>query len=240
MVLCYYGFVSVWVLVLANLLLYPPIYLRVHDIGHASPSRRFGWAARFVPVSNPIWGGTRVFIEMHKDHHIYLGTDKDPWLPYYTGHPLRALFFNFIELEYSLGAYVRRRGVDRELLANVAFNLVCLACGLLVFHWIYAIHVLSQRVVHTIGIYFFNFYTHRATFSADAAIGTWDREEHMGALLPVLRGVWGRGIDGLAYHNRHHCIGQMHVPVENYQYLTDTGHFTRFCDGWPIAEIQKI
>jgi len=90
------------------------------------------------------------------------------------------------------------------------------------------------------GIFFFNFYTHRATFSANAAIGTWDREKDIGRLLPVLRGVWGRGIDGLVYHNRHHCLGQMHVPVQNYRYLTDTGRFTNYCDEWPITEIKRL
>src|SRR5262245_37708087 len=81
MVACHYGYLPLWALVLVNVVVYPAVYLRVHDIGHAVPERCFGWAARFVPVSNPLWGGTRVFAFTHKYHHIYLGTDRDPWLP---------------------------------------------------------------------------------------------------------------------------------------------------------------
>lgn len=241
MVLCHLGWLPVWGLVLANLVLYPGIYLRVHDIGHGSPTGRFGWAARFVPASNPIWGGTRVFAEIHREHHKYLGTDRDPWLPYYAGHPLRALFFNFIEPEYSFRAFAKSRGVDRELLANVLFNAACLAAGLAVFQWTYVIHVFSLRVVHMTGIFFFNFYTHREDFSADAPIGAWERAEDLKSMLPWLRAVWGRDlIDGVLYHNRHHCMGQVHVPVQNYKHLPDTGNFTRYNDEWPIREIQRL
>jgi hypothetical protein len=57
-------------------------------------------------------------------------------------------------------------------------------------------------------------------------------------VLPLLRLVWGRDtIDGLVYHNRHHCLGQQHVPVQNYKYLTDTGVFNRSVPQWPIPSI---
>jgi hypothetical protein len=228
MVLCYLGYLPVWGLLLANLVLYPEIYLRVHDIGHACSLGRLGLAARFVPVSNPLWGGTRVFAVVHAEHHAHLGTDSDPWRPYYVGHPLRALLFNLIEPEYSLRSFIRLRGIDRELVMNTLYNAVCLAACLAVFQWVYVIHLVSQRVVHGVGIFFFNFYTHRATLSSSAPIGTWERAGDLRAILPVLRTVWGADtIDGLIYHNRHHCVGQQHVPVRNYKYLTDTGIYTR-------------
>ncbi|MFZ5894799.1 MAG: hypothetical protein ACOY0T_27300 [Myxococcota bacterium] len=235
------GFAPLWALLLANLVLYPEIYLRIHDIGHAAPSRRFGLAARFVPVTNPIWGGTRVFATIHREHHEHLGTDLDPWLPYYTGHPLRALFFNFIEPEYSFREFVRRTGVDRELALNVAYNIVCAAAGIVVFQWAYVIHLFAQRVVHMLGIFFFNFYTHRASLSASAPIGTWERAEELRSVLPLLRGLWGRDtIDGLIYHNRHHCRGQQHIPVRNYHQLSDTGEYTRAIREWPVPAVQKL
>jgi len=241
MLACHLGYLPIWVLLLANLVLYPEIYLRIHDIGHAHSSRRFGWAARFVPVSNPIWGGTRVFATVHREHHKNLGTDKDPWLPYYTGHPLRALFFNVIEPEYSFWAFVRQEGFDGELTVNVLYNLAGLGVGLAVFQWTFVIHLLSQRVVHAVGIFFFNFYTHRESLRASAAIGTWERADDLGRALPWLRLLWGKDtIDGLIYHNRHHCMGQQHVPVQNYKHLSDTREYTRFHDAWPIATIKKL
>jgi hypothetical protein len=228
MVLCYLGHVPVWGLLIANLALYPEIYLRVHDIGHSCAVGRLGLVARFVPVCNPLWGGTRVFAVVHAEHHAHLGTDRDPWRPYYVGHPLRALFFNFIEPEYSLRSFIRLRGVDREIVMNVLYNAACLIAGLVVFQSVYIIHLVSQRIVHAVGIFFFNFYTHRATLSSSAPIGTWERRDDLRAILPLLRAVWGNDtIDGLIYHNRHHCIGQQHVPVRGYKYLTDTGVYRR-------------
>jgi hypothetical protein len=241
MVLCHYQYLPLWILLPVNLVLYPEVYLRVHDIGHATSPRLMGLAARFIPVSNPIWGGTRVFAAIHAEHHKHLGTNKDPWLPYYVGYPLRALFFNFIEPEYSFREFVRRRGIDGELALNVLYHLACLAAGLFLFAWVYLAHVLTQRVVHMTGIFFFNFYTHRATLSASAPIGTWERERDLRPVLPLLRAIWGRDtIDGLIYHNRHHCLGQQHIPVHNYRHLVDSGVFTRFHETWPITQIKEL
>lgn len=240
MVLYYLEVLPWWALLLANLVLYPEIYLRMHDLGHASVLRRLRPFARFVPVTNPIWGGTRVFAVVHQEHHRHLGTDRDPWLPYYTGHPLRALFFNFIEPEYSFREYVRMHGADRELRLNVLYHAICLTLGVLVFHWAYVIHLVIQRCVHCVGIFFFNFYTHREHLAARASIGTWERAEQLRPALPLLRLIWGRDtIDGLIYHNRHHCLGQQHVPVRNYRHLVDTGSYTRAIRDWPIATVRK-
>lgn len=228
-----------WGLLLANVVLYPEIYLRIHDIGHASAARRFGLAARFVPVTNPIWGGARTFSTIHREHHRHLGTNRDPWLPYYTGHPLRALFFNFVEPEYSFREFIRRYGIDREVVINVAYNVACVTAGCILFQWAYLVQLLTQRTVHMIGIFFFNFYTHRETLSASAPIGTWEREKDLRRALPVLRLLWGRDtIDGLIYHNRHHCRGQQHIPVRNYRRLIDTRDYTATIRSWPIAGVQ--
>jgi hypothetical protein len=241
MLLCHSGELSpVWLFV-ANLVIYPEVYLRVHDIGHCSSFRELGWAARFIPVANPIWGGTRVFAVIHREHHKYLGTSRDPWLPYYAGHPLRALCFNFIEPEYSCREFIRRKGVDCELALNLTINMLALCAGLWLWQWTYAAYVLSQRVVHMVGIFFFNFYTHRASFSASAPIGTWERERPLRRVAPLLRAIWGDDtIDGLVFHNRHHCLGQQHVPVQHYKQLEDTGEFTSFDTAWPITSVREL
>ncbi|MBC8007233.1 MAG: hypothetical protein H7X76_04205 [Prolixibacteraceae bacterium] len=241
LLLCHYQVIPIWVMVTGNIFLYPLVYLRVHDIGHAVSPSKYGWAARFVPITNPIWGGTRVFAGIHRVHHQYLGTDQDPWLPYYTGHPLRALFFNFIELEYTLVQYVRRHGADRELRINLAFNALCVVLGVVLFNYIYLIHLIAQRVVHTIAIFFFNFYTHRSHFASNATISTWGREQDLKPILPLMRMLWGSDtVDGLIFHNRHHCIGQNHIPVANYKFLTDTGNFTHYNDQWPLNEVVAL
>jgi hypothetical protein len=241
MALYHFDYLPLVALILANLVLYPEIYLRIHDIGHSSAPRALGLAARFVPVTNPIWGGTRIFATVHREHHQHLGTDRDPWLPYYTGHPLRALFFNFIEPEYSCLQFVRLNGLDREFSLNISYNVTCLTLGGAVFQWSYLTQLVIQRIVHATGIFFFNFYTHRETLSARAPIGTWERADELGRALPVLRLLWGRDtIDGLVYHNRHHCLGQQHIPVRSYKNLTDTGAYTQSITSWPIASVKKV
>jgi hypothetical protein len=228
LVLCFFSYIPIWMMIAVNVLVYPGVYLRAHDIGHSVRANRYGLFARFIPVASPIWGGTRLFTKIHLEHHAYLGTAKDPWLPFYSGHPLRALFFNFIEPEYSCRNFIRRYGVDRELAVNFLFNISLLAAGFLLFQWIYLIHLVSMRLVHTTAIFFFNFYTHRQSLSADAPVGVYEREKDLGFLLPVVRLLWGRDLlDGLIFHNRHHCLGQIHVPVQKYKYLEDTGVFTR-------------
>jgi hypothetical protein len=241
LLLCHVGWLPVWALVLANIALYPGIYLRVHDIGHGVPVVRYGIGARFVPVAHPIWGGTRVFAHIHNFHHSYFGTDHDPWLPYYTGHPLRALFFNLIEPEYSFVQFLKRRGWDRELISSMVVHVAVFALGLALFGGLYLFHAVIQRLVHMTGIFFFNFYTHRETLSADAAIGNWEREGELQRLLPLFRRIWGAHVvDGLVFHNRHHCIGQTHVPVQHYKHLPDTRRVSRFLDEWPIRAIVQL
>jgi hypothetical protein len=240
MVLAHYGQIAVWVMFVANVALYPEIYLRMHDIGHGCARNRYGWIARFPAVASAIWGGTRVFAMVHREHHQHLGTDRDPWLPYYTGHPLRALFFNFIEPEYSFIQFLRLYGFDRELAVNILFNVGFLAAGFTLFPHTFLLHVVSLRVVHAIGIFFFNFFPHRETLSGNAAIGNWERESALRSALPFLRRIWGAdAVDGLVFHNRHHCLGQQHVPVQKYKYLADTGAYTHHHDHWPITSIKK-
>jgi hypothetical protein len=92
-----------------------------------------------------------------------------------------------------------------------------------------------------VGIFFFNFYTHRETLSARAPIGTWERAEELKSWLPLFRLLWGRDtIDGLVYHNRHHCRGQQHIPVRSYKHLVDTGAYSLAIDAWPIASIKQV
>ena len=241
MVLCAFHTLPLWSLWIINLVFYPEVYLRVHDIGHGAPTRAYGWAARFIPTSNPIWGGTRIFAVIHQEHHKFLGTNRDPWQPYYLGSPLRALFFNLIEPEYSCREFIKRHGVDKELRLNFAWNLATMVAGFAAFHWVYLLHIVSQRVVHGVGIFFFNFYAHRKTLSASAPIGTWERAHDLRHVLPLLRAIWGNDtIDGLIYHNRHHCLGQQHIPVKNYKYLKYTGKFTRYHSQWPIMRIRQL
>ena len=238
MLLCHYGYLPLWGLIVANVLLYPAIYLRVHDIGHGTAVNRLGWPARFLPVSNPIWGGTRVFAAVHTEHHQHLGTDRDPWLPYYTGHPLRALFFNFIEPEYSLPA-VRAPARRRPRAGRTSRTT-----------W-----PCSRRVGVSVdlcdpppeparraqaGIFFFNFYTHRETLSAGAAIGTWERAGSCVA-LPVLRLLWGRERSmGSSITTAITASASSTCPCSTTKDLQDTGAYTQFHDASPIAAIKKL
>lgn len=225
----YYTYLPLWCLVLVSVLIYPGIYLRVHDIGHSVPVTRYGIVARLIPTVNPIWGGTRVFAKIHLEHHSFLGTRLDPWRPYYMGHPLKALLYNFIEPEVNCFAYIQRYSVDWEMRLNLAINICLLAIGVVMFEWVYLLDLFILRAIHAVAIFFFNFYTHRESFRASAPVGAYERENDLKAILPLMRLIWGYDlVDGLIYHNRHHCLGQISVPVQKYRLLVDTGVYTQF------------
>lgn len=245
MVLCFYDIVPAWAVWVTNLLMYFRVYAEVHDLGHAWSLQKIGWPARFVPVANPIWGGVQVFSTTHRGHHQYLGTDKDPWLPYYAGHPLKALAYTMIEPERNLYCFVKKRGVTSEVVKNVLYNLAFFAINVTLFKGTYLMHVASQRLTHVTASFVFNFYTHRQTFSADAPISTFNRERDLKSIVWLLRLLWGNYLAiGLTQHNRHHVIGQAHVPGLKYHTMTDMGSvngaFTRYTKTWPLTAVQRL
>ncbi len=242
MVLYFFGIVPLAALIAVNVLFYIRAYLRMHDLCHAYSTRE--WTLRFVPTAlfaNPVWGGTAPFITTHVQHHQYLGTDQDPWLNYYAGHPLRALLFNMFEPEHNLYNYVRERGVSRQLAANLAFDVARHALSLVLFQGAYLTHVLIQRLCHGLGVFLFNFWPHREHWTANAALGSFNRERELRPYAGALRLFWGRAmVEAAMYHNRHHIRGQMLEPSHRYRLLSDHGPYTRFNDNWPLATVQTL
>ncbi len=242
MVLYSFGVLPLWALIAANALFYIRAYLRMHDLCHAFSTKE--WAARFVPTAlfaNPVWGGVAAFITTHVQHHRYLGTNQDPWLPYYAGHPLRALCFNMIEPEHNLYNYIKQRGLHRELVGNLAFDVTRHAMNLLLFQGAYLVHALVQRMCHGLGVFLFNFWPHRLRWTADAPLGAWSREQELRPFVPLLRLLFGKALtDAAMYHNRHHVRGQMLEPSHRYALLSDEGTYTSFNDQWPLASVQFL
>jgi fatty acid desaturase len=242
MVLYYLGIVPLPVLIGANALFYIRAYLRMHDLCHAFPTK--GWVVRMVPTAlfaNPVWGGTTAFITTHVQHHQYLGSNQDPWLNYYIGHPLRALFFNMIEPEWNLYNFVRQGRVDGRFLQNIAFDVFRHTLNLVLFQSAYVTHVVVQRACHGTGVFLFNFWPHRERWSAGAAIGSFNREKELTAWAPVLRLFYGKAlIEAAMYHNRHHVLGQILEPSHRYVLLSDEGTYTRYNDRWPLHSVQLL
>jgi len=242
MVLYFMNILPLWGLIAANVLFYIRSYLRMHDLCHGFSTK--GWVVRFVPTalfSNPVWGGTTAFITTHVQHHHYLGSDQDPWLPYYAGHPLRALFFNMIEPEHNLYNYLRQKRGDRKLLENLAFDVAKQVVHLLVFQWAWLTHVIIQRICHGLGVFLFNFWPHREHWTAKATMGAFNREREIRPWATLLGLFWGKVlVEAAMYHNRHHVLGQMPEPSHRYVVLTDQGTYTRHNDQWPLAEVQHL
>lgn len=242
MILYYFDVLPLIGLVFANVAFYIRAYSRMHDLCHAFPTS--GWAVRFLPslfFANPIWGGTRAFITTHVDHHKYLGTDRDPWRWYYTGRPIRAFFFNMIEPEVNLYNYLKRRGLSRNVAENLAFDLLFQVVNVLVFQGAYLVHLAIQRTWHGIGIFLFNFYPHRSHWSKDATIGNFNREEQVKRYAWIIRLIFGKPLLGaLYYHNRHHVLGQIHIPSHQYELCSDEGDITRFTKDWPLESLEHL
>lgn len=242
MLLYYFGVLPLWGLIAANVLFYIRAYLRMHDLCHAFNTRK--WLVRYVPTSlfaNPVWGGTTAFITTHVEHHKYLGTDRDPWLWYYAGHPVQAFFFNMIEPEWNFYNYVKRHGISRKFAANVAFDVLFQAAHVLVFQGAYLVHLVVQRACHGVGVFLFNFYPHRGWWSADAPIGNFNREQEVKPYQWLIRPFFGKALTEAAYyHNRHHIIGQIHVPSHLYVRCSDEGRPTQYTKQWPLPAVQHL
>jgi fatty acid desaturase len=242
MVLYAFRILPLWGLIAANVLFYIRAYLRMHDLCHAFSTK--GWVVRFLPTAlfaNPVWGGVAPFITTHVQHHQYLGTNQDPWLQYYAGHPLRALFFNMIEPEINLYNYVQQGRADRKLAENLSFDLLRHGLNLFFFQWAYVTHVLIQRTCHGLGVFLFNFWPHREKWTADAAIGSFNREQAIQPYAWFFKAFWGKAMtEAGMYHNRHHVLGQMLEPSHRYVELSDDGGYTRFNDRWPLPSVQFL
>jgi fatty acid desaturase len=242
MVLYYLHVLPLWGLIAANVLFYIRSYLRMHDLCHAFSTK--GWVVRIVPTAlfgNPVWGGTTAFITTHVQHHQYLGSNQDPWLNYYIGHPLRALFFNMIEPEWNLYNFVKQGRVNRKFVENIAVDVTRHALNIVFFQGAYLTHVLIQRVCHGLAVFLFNFWPHRERWSADAAIGSFNREKELTPWAPLLRMFFGRAlVEAGMYHNRHHVLEQMLEPSHRYVLLKDEGAYTRYNDRWPLQSVQFL
>jgi len=242
MVLYAFGILPLWGLIAANVLFYIRAYLRMHDLCHAFSTRNL--LVRFVPTAlyaNPVWGGVAPFITTHVQHHQYLATDQDPWLPYYEGHPLRALFFNMIEPEVNLYNYVKQRGFHRELLENLAFDIARHSANFFFFQFAYLTHVIVQRICHGLGVFLFNFWPHRERWSADAPLGAWNREREITPYAWLARMFFGKALTEAAmYHNRHHIVGHIRVPSHSYKLIAEGGTYTRLNHEWPVHQVQVL
>jgi fatty acid desaturase len=241
-ILAFYELIPLWSIPLFIIALYPSMYASVHDICHSSISKKFGFISRVVPfIVTPIWGGTRVFQETHYRHHLYFATDKDPWIKYYFGHPLSALFFNILEPETNFYNFLKNKGIDREILINVSYNTAFIVANVVLLKQYYLILLLSARVMHGLTVFFFNFYLHRDRLSANADYGVYERS---GAVKPyafLLNVIFGRSVvDGFMYHNRHHCIGQWHVEALSYESLEDTKNYSPHVREWPVQSIHAF
>lgn len=242
MLLYYFNYLPLWGLIVANVLFYTRAYLRMHDLCHAFNTKN--GLVRFLPTlffANPVWGGTTAFITTHLDHHKYLATDRDPWVNYYSGHPLRAWFFNLIEPEVNLFNYIKYKGMNRKFAENLAFDVVFQVVHIAVFQGAYLVHLLVQRLTHATIVFLFNFWPHRSHFAAKAMLGNFNREAQLRPLAPVLSIIWGKPVvEAAMYHNRHHIRGQVHEPAHRYAVCSDTGTSTLYTKEWPVPAIQHF
>jgi fatty acid desaturase len=242
MVLYHFNRVPLWVLIVVNVLFYIRAYNRMHDLCHAFSTRP--WFVRFLPTflyGNPVWGGVTAFITTHVQHHQYLGSNQDPWLPYYDGHPLRALFFNFIEPEHNLYNYLRQRGFTREITASLALDVARIATFLYFFGGAYGAYMIIGRVNHCLGVFLFNFWPHRERWTADATIGSFCRERELRPYFGILRALWGRTlVEAGMFHSSHHVLGHMLEPSHRYAAVPDDGRYTVYNDEWPLRAVQVL
>lgn len=239
--LAFYSYVSIWMILICNIILYFSAYVSVHEIGHNRNNKNLSLVARMLPLATPIWGGVRSFQKTHYMHHLYLMTSQDPWLVYYEGHPLKALFFNCIEPENNFYNFIKYEGFDKEIVINCLLNFSFLCVNIILFREYYLLFWISTRIIHGFTVFMFNFYLHRSSFSTNASYGVYERSEILKPLAPLLQLIWGKGvIHGFMYHNRHHCIGQWDVQPQHYDLLEDTGSYTPHIKKLPVELVVNL
>jgi hypothetical protein len=146
-----------------------------------------------------------------------------------------------IEPDVNLYNYIKQRGFERTLLQNLAFDVARHSLNFFLFGGAYLTHVIIQRICHGLGVFLFNFWPHRERWTADAPLGSFNREKELRPWAPILQLFFGKALTEAAmYHNRHHVLGQMLEPSHRYCELSDDGGYTRFTEHWPLATVQYL
>lgn len=233
-----------WLMPLVFFSLYFSIYVSVHDIGHNTLNHEnLSLLLWMIPVPTPIWGGTPVFANTHQRHHKYFCTDKDPWLHFYAGSPIKALVCNLFEPEINFYHYVKDKGFSAKLFGSLIFSVTFLALGysLMGIYFLYFATIL--RIVHGLMVFFFNFYLHRSSFKSDAEYSTYSKTFFVPnkVVEQILKFIFGNDVlQGFIHHDKHHSVGQWHVQTKDYDKISNRNKFSAYINEWPVKKTHSL
>lgn len=200
------GVLPAWLFATAGLFVFIRYFDATHEEIHVRQDDHPAWTAlRLVfSVSGPLQLGYTQLAASHRQHHAYEGTARDPDLWIMRAGWFTAVFHCLTQPEQAAVRYIRRNGIDRRLVFDLALHLgfwLALAC---VCTWPqFLLYNAVVRVGNGASWFVFTHLLHRASAYRD-----FDPLP-----LPVwLRAAWlvliGRNnLNAISYHFLHHAYG---------------------------------
>ena len=160
--LCLWGWLPLWTLCLSAPILIVRWLLATHELLHLRGEREVDPITRLMPLMlTPLSVGYREFLLVHRGHHLHMATPADPEYFQLRGSPLVGLLNAMSAPEQTFFRWLRREGVDAELvigamLRGVLFGLLWFAAG-----WAFLWYWIPVRLAFGMSYFSFFYALHR-------------------------------------------------------------------------------
>lgn len=155
------GWMPVWAMAAAVMVLMPRLHLPLHELLHMRPVEQVNWFTRLnTHIESPISLGYREYRIIHLEHHRFTATEQDPeWYQIRGGH-LRALVYSMFTTEQSFVRWVLQRGMSRSLLVETLIRLVPFAVALWWNPQVFLVYLVALRTTAWLSQFTFHHVLH--------------------------------------------------------------------------------
>lgn len=193
-----------WTLAFAVLLV-PRLQLSLHELMHIRTARQVHPLNRlFALLDTPVSLGYQEFRTLHLDHHRYPAEERDPEWYQIRGSHLSGLLWSTVVSERSVLHWVRKHGVDRELLVGGVIRLVMMGTALWLNPRVFLTYWVMVRAVLSSSYFIF----HHVLHNRAGSYGTYPlTHPFLKRLVRVLLGK--RNVAVVCEHDAHHAWPQV-------------------------------
>lgn len=119
------GIVPLWTMFLSAPVLVARWMLAPHELFHLRSEREVDFVTRMTPLMlTPLSLGYREFLDIHRRHHLYMATPKDPEYYQIRGSKLSGLLNAMAGPENAYFRWLGSKGMDRTLLLGSIIRLL--------------------------------------------------------------------------------------------------------------------
>lgn len=193
-----------WTLVFAVLLV-PRLQLSLHELMHIRTARQVHPLNRLFALLDTPWSlGYHEFRTLHLDHHRHPAEERDPEWYQIRGSHLSGLLWSTVVSERSVLHWVRKHGMDRELLVGGGIRLVMMGTALWLNPQVFLTYWVMVRAVLSMSYFIF----HHVLHNRGGSYGTFPLTHPL--LKLVVRALLGkRNVDVVCEHDAHHAWPQV-------------------------------